>query len=953
MSTFDQYADTPNQIKFEGQEVVLTFERISPSTARVSWNIPPKSSRCGSDNPPAYDGIVITLDTTHTNSSKLPSDGQVYIGDPTADNNLHAGDKIGEATVVGSFYGDRTTTSIDITGLTGNTPYYFSAHAVDKQLRYHKTGVHAYSQDYGNEAEPGTPAKQNIRVGAPDVGVLPSDPTNLVAGELYSIEAILDNDRKHTFTFDGADVPTYDDLVEQWERQVLLIDNPLMSPVHPNTGFYYFDKSSQSLYQWDGTKQVPINAVTEHFAPSAPTVGQLWWNLTTLSKWDGSVWVPQILFQTTFDPTAQECDQHWFDGTTFYEWTGTVWKDVQLLTGVDPSLPIKLPKSAHWYNENDYTLYKMNNSCSKWTQTIAQLWNEDPTTPTVDQYWFDEINKVVQKWDGSVWVAQTAIIVESELPTVAPTGSIYYVEDDMELFEESNGSFVKVPVFVWDKDPTQPNAGDLWWDEDDSKLYQWSERQTSWIEVTPFNIQSTDPRLAPELDVGTYWFDGTIYHRWDGSEWHQVKVVEYLTNPHELLNGVYWNDGHTIFELVNGTWTAVDTVGGAVDPFTPTVGDFWFDLSADVLYQYNGATYVVTPYVSNSLIPQIGTQYFNTTDSKLLKWNGQGWIGVDPLFTVKLDGTVIRLETLLTGSCARIEVGDFTVSSLFEALDPIPEPFKPVIGTDGLEPDPSYAQEGVGTDGSTDERRELIDSIRHQLGYPQVDVELTKQQFDYAIDGAIESLRKRSGMAYKRGFYFMDFEAGKQHYKLTDKKRGYNKITSITKIHRVRSSFLSNAAGSGLYGQIALQQMYQMGSFDLISYHLVSQYTETLNQMFAGDVMFNWNEDNREMMIFKNMHKDERMLVEVVVERTEQNMLKDRYLKGWIEKYALCQARYMLAEIRGKFAALPGAGGGVALNAQELAARADQELLDLYQQLDDFVADNPEEYGAGSTVIFG
>jgi hypothetical protein len=201
-------------------------------------------------------------------------------------------------------------------------------------------------------------------------------------------------------------------------------------------------------------------------------------------------------------------------------------------------------------------------------------------------------------------------------------------------------------------------------------------------------------------------------------------------------------------------------------------------------------------------------------------------------------------------------------------------------------------------------------------------------------------------MAYKRGFYFLEIEPRKQMYKLTDKRIGYNKIVEISKIHRITSAFLSNAEGQGVYGQLALQHLYQMGSFDLISFHLVSQYIETMEMLFASAIEFNWDEDTRTLGIFKDFHQCERVLMEVVVERTEQNMIKDRYLKGWIEKYALVQARLMLSEIRGKYASLPGAGGGVALNANELAARADLELQELYEQIDDYIVSNPEEFGS-------
>ncbi len=99
--------------------------------------------------------------------------------------------------------------------------------------------------------------------------------------------------------------------------------------------------------------------------------------------------------------------------------------------------------------------------------------------------------------------------------------------------------------------------------------------------------------------------------------------------------------------------------------------------------------------------------------------------------------------------------------------------------------------------------------------------------------------------------------------------------------------------------------------------------------------------------------RPERVLMDAVTERTEQELLKDRWTKTWIEKFAAAEARLILAEIRGKYASLPGAGGGAALNASELIARHDQDKEELYKQLDDFVADNIEDLGMHSTFIIG
>lgn len=66
MSVYDNFADTPNQIKTEGQEITLTFQRTGDNTARISWNIPPPAQGCSSANQ-AYDGIVITVSGSPAN----------------------------------------------------------------------------------------------------------------------------------------------------------------------------------------------------------------------------------------------------------------------------------------------------------------------------------------------------------------------------------------------------------------------------------------------------------------------------------------------------------------------------------------------------------------------------------------------------------------------------------------------------------------------------------------------------------------------------------------------------------------------------------------------------------------------------------------------------------------------------------------------------------------------
>jgi hypothetical protein len=56
-------------------------------------------------------------------------------------------------------------------------------------------------------------------------------------------------------------------------------------------------------------------------------------------------------------------------------------------------------------------------------------------------------------------------------------------------------------------------------------------------------------------------------------------------------------------------------------------------------------------------------------------------------------------------------------------------------------------------------------------------------------------------------------------------------------------------------------------------------------------------------------------------------------------------SRLILAETRGKFATLPGAGGSITLNAAELRQAATTEIEMCLLEIEQYVVDKPEEYG--------
>jgi hypothetical protein len=118
---------------------------------------------------------------------------------------------------------------------------------------------------------------------------------------------------------------------------------------------------------------------------------------------------------------------------------------------------------------------------------------------------------------------------------------------------------------------------------------------------------------------------------------------------------------------------------------------------------------------------------------------------------------------------------------------------------------------------------------------------------------------------------------------------------------------------------------------------MFSQYRETLNKVAATDIMYLWNPVTKKIKLLRRMRHDTLVLIHVHVERDENQLMIDPYLKSWIRDYALAYCKRMLGEARGKFSSLPGAQGGVTLNGAEMKAEADVMIEKLEFDLTNYV----------------
>jgi len=912
--------------------------------------------------------------------------------------------------------GEELTTTFIVTDLEENVPYYVAGYAADCQARYHSEGQRAYSDNYGNTEEADFGSQQTIQMnGGASNGVKTTDGTNLIPSTIYEFDVEVNENFPEpglpsdviNVKVDGLHVQTYEDLITEINIQLSLADNPPQQPVPPNAGSYLIDIAGMEAFQFNGLSYDSVDALFEPTDPAVIGMGDYWFDTAndTLQRWNipsPTGWNLVNIIKYLEDPTSPQCDDYWFDGADAWLWNGSTWCD--LITIISENDPVDCPVidcGTFWYDETSAVLNEWSINEVRWIETTAIFWPEAPNQLSDGTYWFDLDTNLLSLRTASAWVTTTALIQEDEPTPPLADGQLWFNPENEELkvWDNTLMVFNDLPVLVWAGDPTIVESCDLWWDSVSDILYTWDVINSEWDQVAEFIQSPNDPAVPPVIAVDTVWYQPStnVLSRWDGGQWVVVTVILYPTDPTSPVLGDAWLNTTTgvwsIWDTPSAGWNVIDPVDLDTDPNSIPQGTLWFDTTTNAFFQRVGSAWVSIPFTTSPISPTEGDLWFNSDEKTLNTWNGFTWVVTGPrvaiglstsgnlVFTTKNGGSNVctmlivpgaagQFATVSTGFADFHSFGHFNsfVEATFNApplsetnvseegflFNNLPAQILPQIyGRDGIPGEPMYNVVGIGDDGTPDERRELAGSLRAQLGYPVIDVELTSYQLDEAIQGGIESLRKRSEIAYKRGFFFMDVEPQIQAYRLTNKKAGFHKIVNISTAHRFTSAFLSTAHGAGVYGQVVLQHLYNMGTYDLTSFHLVAQYIEQLEHLFATRLTFHWDESSRVFSLHHTFVFPERILLDCSIERTEQELLKDRWCKTWIEKYALSQSRYMLAEIRGKYASLPGAGGGVSLNAADLITRADQDMADLYQQLDDMVPSQIENWGMGTTFVIG
>lgn len=452
--------------------------------------------------------------------------------------------------------------------------------------------------------------------------------------------------------------------------------------------------------------------------------------------------------------------------------------------------------------------------------------------------------------------------------------------------------------------PSNPYNGQVYFDPLTNVVLVWNDQMGAWVQSSQRTIPvgALPPITKAQLFFNNFSSDLKFF---DGITWvastplnTRVKMGATWAPFVSAVQASLFPDNPIVGQFVYRTYQAALSAPTTAELKFYSLGS-WFSPTPDIVQVL--INNVWTPIaISNQefglygaaepLVPNIGDFFYQESSRDLLIWNGNGWEKAD----TENEGT------------------------------------------------PTTDKIGVGNDGSYDERLRLIKVLKNQLGWPQVCVELSEEQFNVAIDNALDEFRRRADNAYLHRHISFTIKRGQQTYYLNDPRNKTDKIVNVLKIHRINQLGISSlSAETGLYAQAFFNQLYQGSNVDVLSIHLMNQLSETYEKIFAGNLVFTWDEASRQLMILRRTNnEEERVVLEVVMERTEQELLLDRWAKQWLQGWAQAELWEMLGEIRSKYGNLPGPNGGITLNGDSLLSRAEAQFAELLRQITDYEVGN-------------
>ncbi len=232
-------------------------------------------------------------------------------------------------------------------------------------------------------------------------------------------------------------------------------------------------------------------------------------------------------------------------------------------------------------------------------------------------------------------------------------------------------------------------------------------------------------------------------------------------------------------------------------------------------------------------------------------------------------------------------------------------------------------------------RHTLKKEVQLLLGSQMIEVELDDEHLNLAVKTAIEKIRQRTTGGVEESHVFFTMQPDQNIYTMPEE------VVEVEKLFR-RGVGANSTGGTNFdpfeaaFSNIYLLQAGRTGG--LATWDFFAQYQETIGRVFGSEINFIWKPSSHELELIRRPTTEEDVMAKVWMTKPEGYILTDTYTGPWIREYATAKAKMMLGEARSKFpGGLPGPGGSVLLNGEQMKSEGQAEMEKLEMELQNFV----------------
>ena len=249
-------------------------------------------------------------------------------------------------------------------------------------------------------------------------------------------------------------------------------------------------------------------------------------------------------------------------------------------------------------------------------------------------------------------------------------------------------------------------------------------------------------------------------------------------------------------------------------------------------------------------------------------------------------------------------------------------------------------------------RQGLIDYALRKLGAPVLEINIDDDQIDDLVDDALQYYRERHYDGVERMYLKHEFTAADEtKFETSDTTTTINgdvweernryisippHVTGISKVF----GLASNAIRNNLFGieyQIFLNDLYAVGSLDMLNYYMVKQWMETIDMVLNNGSFVEFRFNQRQDRLYLDMDWNNDMDVDdfLIIEcyrKLDPDSFTDVYNDMYLKRYATALIKRQWGANLSKFNGVEMLGG-VTMNGADIYSQAQEEIEKLEEQI--------------------